>query len=74
MKGKRITERLDIRITYKPNGYFDEYDDYELDVTVNREMNKTTYNITPFGKQLKDMTIAELCREVKDVLYEVLGE
>ena len=27
---KRITERLDIQITYKPNGYLEEYDDYVL--------------------------------------------
>lgn len=70
MKGKRITERLDIQITYKPNGYLNEYDDYELSVKVKDK----THRIAPFGTQLKDMTIAELCREVKDVLYEVLGE
>ena len=70
MKGKRITERLDIRITYKPNGYLDEYDDYELLVTIKDEVHR----ITPFEKQLKDMTIAELCKEVKEVLYEALGE
>lgn len=67
---KRITERLDIQITYKPNGYLDEYDDYELSVKVKDE----THRITPFGKQLKDMTIKQLLAEVKDVLQEVLGE
>lgn len=67
---KRITERLDIKITYKPNGYLDQYDDYELSVTVKDE----TYTITPFGKQLSDMTAKQLLAEVKDVLEEVLGD
>lgn len=67
---KRITEKLDIHITYKPNGYLDEYDDYELLVTVKDE----THTIKPFGEPLKDMTVKQLLAEVKDVLEEVLGE
>lgn len=67
---KRITERLDIQITYKPNGYLEEYDDWELEVTANGE----SQTVVPFGEPLKDMTIKQLLAEVKDVLEELLGE
>lgn len=67
---KRITEKLDIQITYKPNGYIEEYDDWELEVTVNGE----SQTIIPFSEPLKDMTIKQLLAEVKDVVEELLGE
>ena len=67
---KRITEKLDIQITYKPNGYIEEYDDWELEVTVNSE----SQTIIPFSEPLKDMTIKQLLAEVKDVVEELLGD
>ena len=67
---KRITEKLDIQITYKPNRYIEEYDDWELEITVNGE----SQTVIPFGEPLKDMTIKQLLAEVKDVVEELLGE
>ena len=67
---KRITERLDIHITYKPNGYIEEYDDWELEVTVNGE----SQTVMPFIEPLKDLTIKQLLAEVKDVVEELLGD
>ena len=69
MQIKRLTEHLHITVEYEPNGHFEKDDDWELHIKVN---DSDTHTITPFACQLKDLTINELLKEIKDVLKEEL--
>lgn len=65
---KRIKERLHIEVDYIPNGHFEDGDDWELCISVNDDKN--THTITPFGKSMKDLTVNELVKEIKDIIEE----
>ena len=64
---KRITEKIRVNVVYIPKGYLDEYDDYELIITINND----SHTITPYGPSAqKDMTVNEILQEVKELLSE----
>lgn len=66
---KRIKEELHIRVDYYPNGYVEDGDDWELHISVNDD-NAGQHNLTPFGKSLKDLTVNELVKEIKEAIEE----
>lgn len=70
---KRIKEKLHITVDYLPNNHFEDGDDWELRISVNED-NAGPSNITPFGKSLKDLTVNELVKEIKDAIEEELFE
>ena len=71
MKAKRIKEQLHIVVDYCPNDYIKNGDDWELHISVSINDNAgEQHNLTPFGIRLKDLTVNELVKEIKDVIEE----
>lgn len=70
---KRIKEELHVKVVYLPNNYLEDGDDWELQISINED-NAGTYNITPFGKSLKDLTVNELVQYIKEAIEEELFE
>ena len=68
---KRIKEKLEIKVEYLPNDYFDDGDDWELHISVNED-NAGPHNLVPFGKSLKDLTVNELVQYIKEAIEEEL--
>lgn len=68
---KRIKEKLEIKVEYLPNDYFDDGDDWELHISVNED-NAGSHNLVPFGKSLKDLTVNELVQYIKEAIEEEL--
>ena len=68
---KRIKEKLEIKVEYLPNYYFDDGDDWELHISVNED-NAGPHNLVPFGKSLKDLTVNELVQYIKEAIEEEL--
>lgn len=66
---KRIKNKLEIKVEYLPNDYLDDGDCWELNISVNED-NAGTHNITPFGKNQKDLTVNELLKNIKDAIEE----
>lgn len=70
---KRIKEELHIRVDYYPNDHLEDGDDWELHISVNED-NAGPHNLTPFGKSLKDLTVNELVKEIKEAIEEEMFE
>ena len=68
---KRIKEKLEIKVEYLPNDYFDDGDDWELHISVNED-NAGPHNPVPLGKSLKDLTVNELVQYIKEAIEEEL--
>ena len=68
---KRIKEKLEIKVEYLPNDYFDDGDDWELHISVNED-NAGPHNLVPFGKSVKDLTVNELVQYIKEAIEQEL--
>lgn len=66
---KRIKEELHIKVDYLPNGHFEIDDDWELKISVNDNC-ACDAAIRPFGKSMKNLTVNELVKEIKDKIEE----
>lgn len=66
---KRIKQKLHVKVDYLPYNYLEDGDDWELQISVNEDKSGP-YNLTPFGKSLKDLTVNELVQYIKDVIEE----
>ena len=68
---KQITEELHIRVDYIPNDYLDDGDDWELHISVNDDC-VGPHNLMPFGKRLRDLTVSDIVKSIKEAIEEEL--
>ncbi len=68
---KQITEELHIRVDYFPNDYLDDGDDWELHISINDDC-AGPHNLVPFGKRLRNLTVSDVVREIKEAIEEEL--
>lgn len=68
---KQITEELHIRVDYIPNDYYGDGDDWGLHISVNED-NAGPHNLVPFGKRLRNLTVSDIVRYVKEAIEEEL--
>lgn len=68
---KQITEELHIRVDYFPNDYIDDGDDWELRISINDDC-AGPHNLVPFGKRLRNLTVSDVVKEIKEAIEEEL--
>ena len=68
---KQITEPLCITVEYIPNDYLDDGDDWELRISVNDDCTGP-HNLMPFGKRLRNLTVSDIVKSIKDAIDEEL--
>ena len=68
---KQLTEELHIRVDYIPNDYLEAGDDWELRISINEDC-VGPHNLMPFGKRMRNLTVSDIVKEVKDAIEEEL--
>lgn len=68
---KQIDEPLHITVDYIPNDYFEDGDDWELYISINEDC-AGPHNLIPFGKRLRNLTVNDIAKSIKEAIDEEL--
>lgn len=68
---KQITEPLRITVEYIPNDYLEDGDDWELHISINDDCTGP-HNLMPFGKRLRNLTVSDIVKSIKEAIDEEL--